>query len=140
MEKEKIILTYQDEEEYRTESIWAERIGKYYKVKNIPFFATSIALDDIIQAEKDDDGLLYFEDLITPSGNSEVQIIFNEIRHFSEVTSNLEKLNCGWEGSHLPTLISVNIPKEVNYSIVKEYLEKLRKENLITYKEACLAF
>jgi hypothetical protein len=135
----KIILTYQDGENYNTEQVWAEQVGDYYKIKNIPFFASNIALDDIIKVE-DDEGALHFDKLVTPSGNSVVQITFFKIESFEEVTKELEKLGCGWEESHLASLISVNIPKDVGYKNVKDFLESKVMKKVLDYKEACLGF
>jgi hypothetical protein len=46
-----------------------------------------------------------------------------------QVGKELENFGCTWEGSNIKTLISVDIPKDVSYSIVKKYLDKGEKEN-----------
>ena len=55
-----------------------------------------------------------------------------------KVGKELEQLECTWEGSHIKNLISVDIPKHLSYSIIKEYLDKGEKEERWTYKEACI--
>jgi|SRR5690242_4819006 hypothetical protein len=139
MNDSKVLLTYEDQEgNYKIESVWAKRAGDYYIINNIPFFASNIALGDIVSVTKDD-GALYFEELINPSGDSTVQIIFLNVNDKKIVEKKLENFGCTWEGSHLKNLIAVDIPKEVSYPIVKEYLDKGEKENKWSYREACLS-
>jgi hypothetical protein len=48
----KIALEYEgDEDEFLIETVWAIQIEENYKIDNIPFYATSIALNDIVSAE-----------------------------------------------------------------------------------------
>ncbi len=55
------------------------------------------------------------------------------------ITKQIEELNCNWEGSLLDTYISVDVPFNINYSKVKEYLENICKEDKIDYSKACLS-
>lgn len=135
----KIKLVYHDlEGNLATEGIWAEKAGEYYRVKNVPFFAPNLAYNDLISVE-DDDGELFFDSLIEPSGHSTVQVIFFKLEYFKQITGDLVKLNCAWEGSHLKEYISVDIPKTVDYSKVKKYLKQKREENILDFQEACIA-
>lgn len=139
MSDSKILLTYKDDQgEIQIESVWATKEGEYYRINNIPFFATNIALNDLVSVEKDHDAL-YFDELIEASGHSAIQLlIFNE-NEVMEVGKELEKLGCTWEGSHIKNLISVDIPINVSYTIVKDFLDKGEKEERWSYKEACLS-
>lgn len=139
MSDSKILLTYKgDDGNYQVESVWATKEGEYYRINNIPFLAPNIALNDLVKAEEDD-GALYFEKLIKPSGHSVVQIVFFDETNIPSVGKELEKMGCTWEGSHLKNLISVDIPAEVNYQTVKEYLNKGEDAGIWSYKEACIA-
>ena len=120
------------------ESVWANKEKNYYRIKNIPFFAPSIAYDDLISVEKDGNEL-FFDNIIKPSGNSTIQIVFFNKECIETVTNKLESFLCGWEGSHSDIYISVNIPKKVNYSFIKDYLDGMLSKNNLDYKEACLA-
>lgn len=139
MSDSKILLTYKDDEGgYKIESVWATKEGFYYRINNIPFFATNVALDDLVSAEEDD-GALYFESLIEPSGHSAVQMIIFDENEVMKIGRELEELGCTWEGSHIKTLISIDVPKEIPYHKVKEYLDRGEHEGRWSYKEACLA-
>ena len=135
----KVKLVYHDlEGKLATESIWAEKEGEYYKVKNIPFFAPNIAYDDLISVE-DENGELFFDSVIKPSGHSTIQIIFFDLQHFEQITNDLVRLSCAWEGSHLKEYISVDVPKKVNYATVRKYLIQKREDKQLDFQEACLA-
>jgi Domain of unknown function (DUF4265) len=139
MSDSKILLTYKDDDgSYKVESVWATKEGDYYRINNIPFLATNIALNDVVSAEEDD-GALYFDKLIEPSGHSAVQMVIYDEKEVMQIGKELEQLGCTWEGSHIKTLISIDIPKEVSYTAVKQYLDKGEKDGRWSYKEACLA-
>ncbi|MBK6840597.1 MAG: DUF4265 domain-containing protein [Bacteroidetes bacterium] len=106
-----MLLVYDDEGTYKIESVWATKVGENYKIVNIPFFAKNLALGDIVSVEKDN-GDLYFDTLIEPSGNSVVRLMIFDENNVESVGADLVKLGCGWEGSHIKNLITVNIPKE----------------------------
>lgn len=135
----KIKLVYHDlEGNLATEGVWAAKEGEYYRVKNVPFFAPNLAYNDLISVEEDE-GELFFDSLIEPSGHTTVQIVFFKPEYFEQVTDDLTKFNCDWEGSHLKECISVDIPKTVDYSEVRKYLNRKSEEEILDFREACLA-
>lgn len=136
----KVILTYYDvEENLAEETLWIEPLDdNKYQVKNIPFFAPNIAYNDIITVE-DDEGNLYFEELVKASEHSTIQIvIFNE-QEANEIIKNIEQFGCSWEGMENQTILAIDVPPSVNYNILKKYLDKNLTENIFDYKEACLS-
>lgn len=138
MSDSKILLTYKDDEDnFHIESVWTTKEGNYYRIKNIPFFAPNIALDDLVSVNEED-GVLYFEELIEPSGHSTIQMVLFESENVNIIGKQLEEGGCTWEGSHVPTIISIDIPKEVDYVPIKAVLEQYN-DSLWSYKEACLA-
>lgn len=135
----KIKLTYYDlEGNIAIESVWADMEGDFYRIKNSPFFAPNISYNDLVSVEIDE-GELYFDELIKPSGHSTIHVIVYEMSNFDHVMMNIEKLNCTWEGSHLANYVSIDVPSEVDYSKLKFYLEDKSKEGVIGFQEACLA-
>ena len=137
--KAKVLLVYRDiDDNIQIESVWAEKAGEYYKIINIPFFANNIAYGDIVDVEEDD-GSLYFDELIQPSGHSTVQMIIFNPDELEMIGKDLIQLGCDWEGSHLKGYISVDIPETVKYNPVKKYLENGEATKRFSYKEACLS-
>lgn len=135
----KILLTYKNGEgDIEVESVWAIKQGGNYKVVNIPFFAPNISWGDIVSVEMDGEEL-HFDEMIERSGHSTLQLIVFEKKYLVEVFELLKKFECGWEGSHLETYISIDVPRDVDYKSLKFYLDKGELEGLWSYKEACLS-
>jgi hypothetical protein len=138
LNREKILFVYEEDKEYKIESLWAKNIDGNYKIDNVPFFINNIANGDIVSIEKDGDEL-YFEDLIKTSGNSTIQLVILGDLSKKEVGLQFEKLNCNWEGSHLPKYLSIDIPRNVEYKEVENLLKDGSFKNIWDYKEACLS-
>jgi hypothetical protein len=100
------------------ESLWAVEVDENrYRLDNVPFYATEYALGDIVEAEERD-GANYVVGLVQASGHSTVQILFNQVEDVEPTTLALHAMGCATEGSHLPTLISVDVPPDVSYFLV----------------------
>ena len=129
------------------EWLWASRVSdSTFKIDNIPFFAKLISCGDIVSAQETDSGLI-FKKLIEPSGHSTVRVIvFREGRNDEQlgalvgnVRQSLRGMGCPTELSHIPNLIAVDIPSEVDYHSVSAFLSQKQGEGLLEYEEACLA-
>jgi hypothetical protein len=139
VEGQKVKIVYYDlEDNLAVENVWTDKEGEYHRIKNIPAFAYNLAYNDLISVENDNDEL-YFDSLIEPSGHSTVQIIIYSDDDVEEVKNKITDLKCSWEGTHIRGYIAVDVPEEVDYKIVKQYLDELFKEKKLDYKEACLA-
>ena len=128
------------DEDY-VESLWATIVDDkkgWYRLSNVPFFVTGYALNDIVYAVEENDSLVV-QALVKESGNSTIQLIFFKGADKNNIQQELESLGCGWEGSHLPDYISIDVPVEVSYASVHQYLEKVAGDGDADYREACLA-
>ncbi len=138
MNKEKILLIYKNGNEYEVESVWAHKESKGYIIDNIPFFATSISLGDMVSVDYED-GVLYFDTLIEESGSSTINLVSYQDATQKDIGIGFEELGCDWEGSHIPSYISINIPKNISYLSIKNFLEEGVEKRLWDYKEACIS-
>jgi len=137
--RNKIVLVYKDVEgEIAEETVWAKPVGNNYKIDNIPFYAPNLALNDIISVENDD-GTLYFDDLVKPSGHSTIQIIFFKETEIKRVLKNIEKMGCKWEGMENKPYFSVDIPPSIEYGQVRSILDIEFNNKNLDFKEACLS-
>lgn len=136
----KVILTYYDiEGNTAVETLWAEfKEDIKYQIKNIPFFTPNIAFNDIITVEEEN-GNLHFDEIINASEHSTIQIVFFNEKEIDKVIKDIELLNCSWEGMYNQKLLAIDVPPNVNYSIVKEYLTTQFNSNIIDFKESCLS-
>lgn len=138
--KSKITLVYKDlEDNIAEETIWAQPLENgLYQIDNIPFYAPNVSNKDIIAVE-DDEGVLYFDDLIEASGHSTLQIIFFDDSKSKDLLKKLEEMGCKWEGMKEQPYYAVDIPSNVNYQTVKNVLNKESEIGILDYKESCLA-
>lgn len=122
------------------ESLFGGEIYKpdQYFIRSIPFFAPNLAFDDLIQVELEDE-IHYFNDLIKPSNNSTLRIVFfnNDIKCIKKILTTLESYLCGWEGVEGRHYYAINIPKKVDYALIKKYLDD--KKDFLDYEESCLS-
>lgn len=131
-----------------SESMWAVSIGdNRYRLDNIPFFACGVSRFDVVSASTSEDGTLWFRDLVEVGGHSTLRVIFYEdsndhrpltqrIRDLSDV---LRQHGCQVERSHLPGLLSIDVPSGVSLESVISLLEDGNKRGLWDYEEAALA-
>lgn len=129
------------------EWLWASRVSAYtFKIDNIPFFAKLISYGDVVEVEQTNTGLV-FNALIQPSGHSTVRVIVHRRGRndeqlqaaVEEVKVAMRDMGCNVEKSHILGLIAVDVPPEVNYHSIAEFLSQKEREGLLGYEEACLA-
>ncbi|MGC2745539.1 MAG: DUF4265 domain-containing protein [Candidatus Angelobacter sp.] len=139
-----------DEDDYPPadwEWMWAKRVGgSTVRLDNIPFFAKGISSGDVVMAEQTDKGLI-FKKLHQPSGHSTVRVVvYRENRDdgelakvVSDIRRSLEGLGSKTELSHLPNLIAVDVPPNVEYESVSTFLSEKERDGILEYEEAALA-
>jgi hypothetical protein len=129
------------------EWLWASRVSdSTFKIDNIPFFAKLISYGDVVEVKQTNTGLI-FNTLVQPSGHSTVRVIVHRRGRSDEqlqvvvedVRVAMRAMGCSVEKSHIPGLIAVDVPPEVNYQSVAAFLSKKESEGLLGYEEACLA-
>ncbi|GAA3755764.1 DUF4265 domain-containing protein [Flavobacterium ginsengiterrae] len=141
----KILFKYYSDylEETVSETMWAEIVNLekgLFKLDNIPFFGPLIATDDLFYAEFDEDEKrLVYKETIENSGNSIVQVIILEKGFDKEIIrEKLKAINCLSEGLN-DNFISVEVVRDVDYSIVRSVLNEYEAQEIIQYAEPCLS-
>lgn len=136
--KVKVILVFKNNDRIEEEVICAEKMEDgHYKVDNIPFYAPNLALNDVFSVEEDE-GILYFDQLIRMSGHSTIQLMFFEETEVNESMAILENFGCSWEGMKDQAMYSVDVPTELDYAKVKRFLNEQLEKGILDFKEACL--
>lgn len=123
-----------------TETMWVIPRDTGYEIDNIPFYVQELALGDIISAEPDADGALWYSKLVQPSGHSTLHLWFVQEKDVAPVREFLRQLGCSSEVSDLPRLVAVDVPPEVPYEKIKEFLDQREATGQLEYQEACLGF
>ena len=141
----KILFKYYSDylEDTVSETMWAEIVDLekgLFKLDNIPFFGPLIATDDLFYAEFDEDEeRLVYKETIENSGNSIVQVIILEKGFDKEIIrEKLKAINCLSEGLN-DNFLSVEVVRDVDYSIVRSILNEYESQEIIEFAEPCLS-
>ncbi len=131
-----------------SESMWAVPLGQSrFRLDNIPFFICGVSCFDVVSARMDTNGLLKYERLLQAGGHSTLRVLFYETssdtrpiqERVNELRSAFRELACTSELSHIPRLISLDVPPEVNINDALRILDAGEKQELWEYEEATLA-
>lgn len=122
------------------ETLWVIKRDDGYVLDNIPFYVKELALRDVVAARPDAEGALWFSELVQPSGHSTIHLWFSSDKDVESVREALRQMGCASEVSDLPRLVAVDVPPEVPYERVKDFLEQGECAGRFEYQEACLGF
>lgn len=119
------------------EGIWAVALESgNYRIDNIPFFAMKVSDGDIVSAAKVGDDLVFCE-VLAPSENCTIRIIFYDIKAEDRMKNELREMGCSIEGTGIEGLISISVHKDC-YGSVENYLSDAFKKEVLDYQEASL--
>lgn len=142
MPHQKIFFNLEQDEEgfppVGVESVWAiETNGGDFVIDNIPFYACQATLGDVVEVVSSHLGLRYVSTR-KQSGNSLLRVVFFEGHDPTMLRSDLEKLGCSTELSHLQSLIAVNVPPTVLINDVRRLLDEGCGKGFWDYEEPIL--
>jgi hypothetical protein len=140
-ESQKILFVEKlGDEEYEIEGIWCLKDGENFVVDNIPFVARRISLGDTIKVEYDsDENAYYFDDFVKVSGNTTVRLYFQDVSIIEDTRSKLVVLGCESEIFLARKILAVNVPHDIKYKPIKNFLDEGERETKWIYEESCLA-
>ena len=130
-------------DEQMVETVWADKVDQekgLYKINNIPFYIPSIASEDIVFAEFDEnEQMLTYRETVEYSGRTVVQVVImaktietNNIRDiFYKLGCESEKANEGY--------FSMEIPADLNYEPIKKELDRMENAEIIGYAEPTIS-
>ena len=135
-----LFVQHLDNGQLETESLWCIKDGGNYIIDNIPFVAKRIALGDTIKAEYEaDENAYYFDDFVSVSGNTTVRLYFSDDTLIEVVKNQLIEMGCETETFLARKILAVNVPYNLGYKPVKEYLDEGELQEKWEYEESCLA-
>lgn len=126
-----------DDGTHEIESVWAIPDGEGYRLDNIPFYARGFALGDIVSATLDSDGALLCTGIISESGHSTIRLWFSDSKDVQGVRDELRRMKCSSE-LDLSRLVAVDVPPDIPYEVVRDYLDKKERSGIFEYEEGCL--
>lgn len=134
----KILFKHTEFDNESIESAWAEKLENGYRLDNILFYAKNYSLCDIVSVEEIE-GELFVTGLVKENGHSTIRVLLKDAIEVPKVRDELKGIGCSSELSNMNNLISVDIPPEVSYSTIRDYLNKGEVEEKWEYQEACIA-
>ena len=132
----------QDEDGYppvAVESVWANATGENdFIIDNIPFFATEATLDDVVSADADDEGCLWFSATKACSGHSLLRVVLFERARLTELRQQLRDLGCVSEWSGVHNVLAINVPETVALAAIQAHLHEKSLLGWLDYEEPIL--
>ena len=130
-------------EQDTVEKMWAiivDREKGLYKLDSIPFYAKSLAIGDILQAQYDESEQAFvLEDIVEFSGHSTVQVVvMNAAVPTEDIRTIFHNLGCSTE-KQIDRYFAIDIPVDLDYKPIKQKLKELQDHGTIDYGEACLS-
>lgn len=128
------------------EQLWAKPLGnKLFKIDTIPFFVKGISCGDVVEASADSEGELRYSSLFRPSTHNTLRVIvFRESPdprplpdRVADLRSQLTKIGCSSELSHVPGLVAVDTDS-VSIDKVLGVLQCGEEADLWEYEESAL--
>jgi hypothetical protein len=121
------------------ERLWAIPKGdQLYELDNIPFFALDVASADLVAVSENSAGELIFGSVAVSGMHSTIRVIMFDLDAKDATMKTLESLGCQWEGSHLPKLCAIDVPPQVDYELVMDFLNQRAGDGVLDYEEAAV--
>jgi hypothetical protein len=120
------------------ETIWAVDLGDgTYRLDNTPFFAKGVSAEDVVEAPITD-GRPTFSIVLRRGGHSTVRVVVFDPTKVADTRAMLAGLGASSELSHIPQLISVDIPPEARLEEILRVLAAGESGDRWTYEGADL--
>jgi hypothetical protein len=121
-----------------SESLWVKPWFKEntYQIRNIPFYAKCVSLDDVIEI-KEIEGVKYFKSVLKKSGHSTYRIFLKDGVSediFTDFWMPLENIGCSYEKGY-NRFYSIDVPLETDIYKVYSLLENGEKNNIWEFEE-----
>jgi len=110
------------------------------QVKSVPYFAKSIAYDDIVRVVLDRErNELMYDGVVRESGHSTVRVLLKDDRAPAALSELLTGLGCRWETTTVPSHWAVDVPPPVPYAALRARLAELESHRLIEFEEGAIS-
>jgi hypothetical protein len=132
-----------DQQESKTESLWAEKVGfGQFRIANSPFFLFGISAEDIVEAEEIDHKLT-FKRVVSRGGHSTYRIFLQNGRtitdpDFQTYWEPISTLGATFENAD-DRFIAVDIPPGIDVTAIYKLLERGEQDGIWIFEEVYYA-
>jgi len=121
------------------ETIWAVPEGEgAFRIDSVPFFVRGVSCGDVVSASRVGSSLVY-QQLVREGGHSTVRVLVSNEDETQRVREELRRMGCTSESTHIAGLVAVDIPANVSFVKVRQYLANGEATGRWEYEEACIA-
>jgi hypothetical protein len=111
------------------ENIWAAPLGNgTYRLENPPFFIYDLALNDVVAATRNEDGLLQFLTVVRRSGNVTLRArssaLIGDLALRKNIEDYLKGMGCVVE-EHRDKLLAISVPSTAHLPEITSYLTQV---------------
>lgn len=114
-----------------TESLWFDKEGDFFRLKNVPFFIDNLSYDDLVEIRKSSGDGYEIVNLVCQSKNSTVWLCVNDIDRAKPILDNIKNLGCLIEGGVLYGYYAINIPSDADFDSVISLIEDGQQKDLL---------
>lgn len=118
------------------EQLWARKLtSNSFELCCIPFFAYDLALGDIIETSPFESKRYVINKVLIPSGHRTFRVFFQSLERWSNIIDEITSLGCTVEARWKQSkLIAVDAASETECDLLKTFLIKLEKQNMIAWE------
>lgn len=127
----------QDEEDWppvAVEGLWCEPSEDYFRVETCPLFVKGLSIGDTIDVQQDERGRVESFEVVTPSENSTVWLMFWDRTAIDSTLRELRSIGCDTSGpleGMEAKVCSANVPASVAFAKVDALLEPLEQSDRV---------
>jgi hypothetical protein len=136
-----VALVYLEETEpsYQIELVDTIQVERGYQLTSIPFFAKHVALLDIISVETEE-GIHYFEEIVAKSGHSVIRVLVTTEQTLAHLMDGMQQLGAKAFRYNTSSLVAFDVPAQVAYDPIQQFLTQGEVQGRWEYQEACLGW
>ena len=116
------------------EILWAHSLGSgLYELQNIPFYSFDLNVEDVVRCDESFFQMPVIKDIVSQSGNRTLRVIFSDQATDDFCVNTiltLKEKNISSEKASFKRYM-FNIPPDVDYNWVKDFLKQREKQDLL---------
>jgi hypothetical protein len=121
------------------EGVWVEPIvSGNFRVENVPFYVRELSCGDVVAGKADARGVLHFNGLVIPSGNSTFRVIVHDVSRLAGVRAEILEYGVDTEVDRKQHLIAIDIPSAMRIEPILNHLMRLQEVGVADFEEGAL--
>ena len=135
MQEEKILVRLGKDtwHGFKTESLWVVQEGNFFRINNVPFYATGLSLGDVVSICENGEEK-YYSNTVQSGGHSTYRVFSLNEDDLDFYMDLLKRLGCTYEKA-TENLYAIDVPMEADIYEVYEILKLGEKRGAWEFEE-----